>query len=48
MKYKPGETCPMNCNCAMYDKNGKKINEKNMKKGDSFPPTPKDGGYYEI
>ena len=48
MKFKPGETCPKDCHCGMYDKSGRKINQVDMKKGDTFPPTPNSGDYYEV
>ena len=48
MKFKPGETCPKDCRCAMYDKNGRKINKVDLKKGVTFPPTPSRGDYYEV
>ena len=48
MKFKPGETCPKDCQCSMYDKSGRKINQVELKKGDTFPPTPNSGDYYEV
>ena len=46
MQYKPGETCQKTGTYEMYDKQGKKINQVDLEKGESFPPTPNSGDYY--
>lgn len=46
-KYRPGESVPMSCNYRKCDKNGNCKNDlMYLKKGETFPPTQHDGGYY--
>ena len=47
-KYRPGETVPMSCNYKPYNENGESLSEDKMylSKGETFPPTQYEGGYY--
>lgn len=48
MKYIPGEKAPKKCHCKMCDKYGNVINDVEIGEGQTLPPTPQEGGYYEI
>ncbi len=47
MKYRSGETAPHSGQYKMFDEDGEVINIVDLQKGQTFPPTPSSGCYYE-
>ena len=45
--YRPGDTCPKTGTYKVFNKEGKKVNTASLKKGETFPPTPHSGEFYE-
>ena len=46
--YRPGDTCPKSGTYNVCNKEGRKVNTANLNKGETFPPTPHSGEYYEM